>query len=117
MTIHISQDDALRALREVVAEFGEGYVYPTYLGCRYSDVHGNPLCLVAHGLAKLGVDNSLLQEGRSAELEIRTLIEKGIITADPIVEYIYFAAQLEQDGGRTWGAALVAAEESVGQSK
>lgn len=119
--IEITLESARQALRSVVAEFGEDYVYveqneyPSHVdptgdaggSCFYvhdSDEGSVPGCLVAQVLHKhfdWSIDQLKDIEGRSA-LDIPGL-------PSDVADYLY-RAQYEQDSGTSWGSALAYAE-------
>lgn len=128
MTIEIDRDTALRELRAVVEEYGEGYRYVDEFGreggedsaqCQY--LHGDePGCIVGHVLHRLGVsaDTLFAFDHASAGGDsqgIRTLASQGALTAHGLVltldalDALDFA-QDAQDSGYTWGDALARAE-------
>lgn len=101
--INASPDEVLALLEEVVAEYGEDYVYPghnTTGGCVYTK-DGAPSCLVGHALTRLGVPVDFLSEHNDfAVSNIQRL------TMDEEVLDMLQTAQETQDIGCTWGHAL-----------
>lgn len=112
---------ALVVMREVVAEFGEGYCLPEGEVCRYVDVDENgaatrALCLIGHIVSRLGLPLASmvgLRNGTSItgpELEwatplhwsTRELMGQAQLVQDGV---------LPVDGSRAWGPALARAEE------
>jgi hypothetical protein len=124
MTERIDRTRVLALLAEVVAEVGEDHVYPDYggfAGCKYFSDSGQPLCIVGHVLAKLGVDPALVNQPAHYSDSI-SLNGVGIdsvcrqlgsllpnFTPDAIA--VLSAAQRVQDDGKTWGEALRYARE------
>lgn len=126
--IEITLESARQALKSVVAEFGEDYVYierseyPSHVdpngdaggSCFY--VHDSaegsvPGCLVAQVLHKhfdWSVDQLKGIEGRSA-IDIPGLPE--------VVRRYLYVAQSEQDSGTSWGDALSCAERTLHASE
>lgn len=117
---HVDKATVLELLCEVVAEKGEDYVYRPPNGrdeCVY--VHnGECSCLVARVLHKLGVSIEDLarldtaSEGGGA-VAVWQAIEVGLIpglTFTPEAREALMSAQFAQDGFKTWGEALQAAE-------
>jgi len=97
---------------EVVAEFGEDYVYPEEHkaqcinseepACMY--VHdGKPSCLVAQILVRFGVPVSLLMfwENRGAYV-----VSQEVTECEDQVASFLSVLQGRQDGGVSWGEAL-----------
>lgn len=122
----ITWDDVLRVMREVVAEFGEDYVYqlvPDEGGqCLYvhrdEDSEGVPGCIVAQVLHRLGVPLSAFDEGFSAHCMVDRLNARGWgITY--VASVALAEAQRVQDSFHeseddcTWGAAYRAAVEAT----
>lgn len=113
----ITRQEALDTLREVVAEYGEDYVYDRRVNTGNGPLGGEscfyvrdnkPSCLVGHVLNRRGVAINTLKEREGSGPDIfapRFLTHEA---ADVLT-----AAQEKQDGGRTWGSALQAA---VGRS-
>lgn len=137
----ITPDDALRALRAVVAEKGADYVYkspaegPTGTCVYVWDVAGQlqPQCIVGCALHHLGVPLELMAQGETNSINVHALAanlaQKGYVI-EPDAQLIFRSAQIVQDsallrksaefcgcescqekGDATWGAALARAEE------
>lgn len=123
--LRVTLSEGMRAMAEVVAERGAGYVYPDEWraegsagdgGCLYV-VDGRPACLIGAALARLGVPVSVLRsEGDGEELDdcadgcegplpARPLLETLCADLPPLLADAYQAAQDAQDKGRTWGEA------------
>lgn len=109
----ITKEDAIRALREAVAERGEDYVYQLLDGGACLYVHNEaPSCGVGLALSKLGVPLSILKQmddyglGSSMDDASPVLHENGYA-----LERGAYAAfrefQHTQDSGVKWGAALL----------
>lgn len=79
----ITRDDVLRVMREVVAEFGEDYVYQPPAGstCVYvhldEDGEACPSCIVAQVLHRLGVPLEAFEEGLAAHAMVDQLNNQG----------------------------------------
>lgn len=108
----LTYDRAVELAREVVAEFGEDYVYPesvkvseyeaTPPTCVY--VHDDkPSCLVGQILHKYGVSLEALSlnEFRGAWTVSGTLAD-----ADDKARFFLSSAQDSQDKGEPWGTAV-----------
>lgn len=106
---------ALWALEEVVAEKGENYEYPLHetgwVG--FYVRNGEPSCVVACALHKLGVpveELSKYEDTRIEEIPFIGNLYMGVTT-----RLIFAAAQHCQDTGDTWGDALDEATETFGR--
>lgn len=108
----LTYDRAVELAREVVAEFGKGYVYPesikvveiggTQPPCLY--VHEDkPSCLVGHILHKHGVS---LEELSMKEFIGARLVSSELAKADDKARFFLASAQESQDKGETWGTAV-----------
>lgn len=114
---------ALRALREVVTEAGEFYVYPVGKaigvpgGCAYVR-QGEPDCIVARTLVKLGatVESLIPWEGKSCDFmpsvhaAWRNHYPVAPVPMGMPAYNVLRWAQTMQDRGETWGVSLRAAE-------
>lgn len=117
--------DAIRGLREIVAQYGPD----TTRQCQYVEYAGGtdydeqdetpvaPHCIVGHFLHRNGVSLEVLQsvEGesiRGAAVEIADLLKIDAQAAEVLWE-----AQTTQDSGYTWGKALEAAEATFAAQK
>ena len=126
----MTMDQAIAALEEVVAEFGEDYKYKHPEGsmdtCYYSDEAGNPGCIVGQVLAKHfpeeletihryeweGAEVITTEDGSYAYVVPKTDGEAldstewagRVFTKEAV--YVLFGAQQVQDGGSRWGEAL-----------
>lgn len=118
---HVDKATVLELLREVVAEKGEDYVYEASYTASYQCVyvlHGECSCLVARVLHKLGVSiEDLARLDTSSEgggaVAVWQAIEVDLIpglTFTPEAREALMSAQFAQDGFKTWGEALQAAE-------
>lgn len=113
----ITAEQAITALREVVAG-NEDYVYQPPVGSMCVYVHdGKPSCLVAQVLSKLGVGIDDL--GRLDHKSTDHFDSPVPVTAYRLSDHmpiedrasgILGYAQSRQDLGETWGEALAAAE-------
>lgn len=100
-------------IRELVAEFGEDYVYKKEeqeadedVICSYQE-NGKPSCIVGHVLHRAGVEYNPDWEGGPCGTFLR---------GEGVPGYLANAlgfAQVQQDIGKTWGEALNAYEERV----
>jgi hypothetical protein len=108
------------ALRAVVAEAGEGYVYPRDRGidaffssCRYVQ-DGEPSCLIARALARTGVtvEHLTTYEGTTARKVIHDLGGFSELVINAANE-----AQRLQDLEKTWGEALALFEDMITAGK
>jgi len=131
----ITVDDALRALRAVVAEKGPDYVYKPPAGgptgtCVYAwrvDGQLQPQCIVGYALHHLGVPLPLIAGAGCDAIKVVALAGRlaqvgYIITTD--AAFVLRSAQIVQDQvlrfdapppncDATWGAALRAAEKAA----
>jgi hypothetical protein len=115
--MHITFQDAHRAVKEAVKAKGEDYVYadPDPQGsCSY--VHGDtPGCIVGHALHNLGVSIDLLRAMDCSDVPIFAaayeleLVPAGVTATEKALQF-FTAAQMHQDMRATWGQALRAAE-------
>jgi hypothetical protein len=99
-------------LREVVAEFGEDYVYP-YDTCHYSYDGKTPACIVGQLVYKLDPElfTQLVVEEEGAGMlaaDDSTTLEASF---EPRVIQALTAAQATQDMKYTWGEALESFEQ------
>lgn len=105
----ITVEQATKALEEIVAEYGEDYIYPgssnPKQGCIYRDEYGQPSCIVGHVLSRLepeafesisAVENPLRLDAIGA----RRVLDKQIL--EDALNHL----QSAQDAGETWGAAF-----------
>lgn len=108
----LTYDRAVELAREVVAEFGEDYVYPqdhkvaespsSVPSCVY--VHdGKPSCLVGQILYRHGVD---LDDLATQEFTGAWIVAGKFAAANLKTCYFLDAMQSLQDKGSTWGEAL-----------
>jgi hypothetical protein len=117
--MNLTADDELfiKAIRDVVADAGEDFTYPDewrhltpeekemgLTGCRYV-ADGQPACLIARALARMGVTTAELAdyEGSSAESVMEAHGEFSLTIREAAD-----SAQTVQDAGRNWGQALLA---------
>lgn len=122
MTIEITAERALELLREVVAEYGEDYVYVNPQGQRAGDdddngdqascwyVHGDkPGCIAGHVYhrAGLSLETLKLMENNGAS---HPGFRQRVTGEGPTILSI---AQDRQDKGETWGQALRAAVQTA----
>ncbi len=127
--ISITTERALELLTECVAERGEEYVYTSEgdvtnrypditPACYYvhqdSDGVKSPGCIAGLALHKAGVPLDVLEEHErmTANSLLRSLRSLGIIDYDDDAAYALRRAQVIQDDGGTWGAALARASEA-----
>lgn len=102
MTV-ITEEQFTQAMRDAVAERGEGYEYngdPAILSgprCSYRHADGQPGCLIGLALDKLGITDP--EETEAPEALKPYGLSKTVRAA--AVE-----AQVEQDLGTSWGQAL-----------
>lgn len=104
----LTTGEFLHALRQVVAEKGASYVYPSSERdargvCHYWR-NGQPSCIIGHALDALGVVVPPKMEGESAH---EVLSDLG---APERVGKVAMMAQATQDLYGTWGEALAEAE-------
>lgn len=118
MTLVVTQEAAMDALRDAVAEKGAEYVYPENekigISCSYV-WDGRPSCIVGNALHRLGVSLDILGrfEMTTAASVLDSLRYRKILVVDTETRQAYDEAQTAQDDGRPWGEALAAAEESL----
>ena len=131
----MTMDQAIAALEEVVAEFGEDYTYEYPEGaldtCYYSDEAGNPGCIVGQVLAKHFPEIfEAVHKSEWEDAEVVTSEDGGysyvvpsgngealggtwwsgkVFTEGAI--YVLFGAQQVQDEEASWGVALDVAKE------
>jgi hypothetical protein len=131
MTVEITYEKALSAMRAAVADRGADYVYPekekTTAGtCQYLTEDGKASCIVGDVLIRVGVPAESLPRWipgeRSSSIEavpnasslVGKLEKAAVVVLDESRTYTLLdTAQDEQDNGQTWGTALKRAEESV----
>jgi hypothetical protein len=131
VTIEITYEKALSAMRGAVADRGADYVYPesekTFAGtCQYLTEDGRASCLVGEVLVRVGVPAESLPKWipgeRSSSLEavpmasslLGNLESAGVLTFERNRTQVFLdTAQDEQDNGQTWGVALERAEAAV----
>ena len=114
----ITYPRALELLQEVIAEFGEDYVYPQFepeaagdrgavMECFYVRDDA-PSCIVGHVLYRAGVT---LDELRAVEgwTPVDQQAPQFGIWADILACGLLADVQDEQDSGRSWGEALAEA--------
>lgn len=131
---NLTKSDVIEALRKVVTEKGEAYVYPESEKrvfdasdeptCSYiveRDGEMVPSCIAGHVLVNefgMPVDDLVIHEGTSALVPLVEMIFEDesdefdrIDFDDPRYEAIFtlVKAQRTQDNGFTWGEALTAA--------
>lgn len=115
--IPITYEQAVRALRAAVAGKPAGYVYSGRINghCVYRTESGEPSCIVADALVRLGVgvqnfpDPTALVQ-LSASFLLQSLEEGKVLSVDPRTVGLFAHAQVTQDSGRTWAAAVEYAE-------
>lgn len=103
----IRVENVLRALDEVVREFGEDHVYrrpENAEDCLY--VHNDPSgkvpgCIAAMVLARLGVPLNVLEANEGTSVQAL----RGGVRANQDALDVLRAAQEEQDQGSPWGVA------------
>lgn len=112
-------DRAVELAKEVVIEFGAGYVYPSSHrivqngtstpSCVY--VHeGKPSCLVGQILHKHGVP---VEELAQHEFQGAWTVSGILADADYPAQFFLDTAQAKQDQGTSWGLAVNSAVEEV----
>lgn len=111
----ITGERALELLRQVVAEVGETFVYRRPAGhdaCVY--VHsGAAACLVGHALLAAGARLEDLKQLRDCSIDAVSRVGRLWLEWDAAV--VFNTAQLLQDEGASWGAALQAASDVFDQ--
>jgi len=113
----VTAEQALEALREVVATFGPDYVYKqaergdpyseAAVQCKYVENDG-PSCIVGHVAFKLGVPLEKLKKWDYGEDQSITVVGEGVF--DPAARSVLAEAQQCQDLGEPWGKVLRLAE-------
>jgi len=122
MSIDLTIENVIEALKEAVAEKGEEYVYvnkygqsaldddgyPSGISCHYLDLDSNPSCIVGNVLYRLGVPfNEMYDNGEDSSALVKRLHQEGVISAVQLgVLPILYTAQGMQDMGATWGVVL-----------
>lgn len=117
MTEHkITREQLDATLEEVVAEYGEDYIYesPDGTGCKYIELNGDgsidgPGCLIGHALVALGVDPEYLKSGDALGYGARSLN----VWADAQVAQYAVNIQQRQDVGDTWGVSVALGDQRV----
>jgi len=116
--IVITRDGVIAGLGDLVEEYGDDYIYPRYEERCVYVFEGEPDCMVGKFLANKGVPVERLKEadangdiwgnitGASAVELVGQLENEGIITISSEARKALQYAQIAQDGGETWGAAL-----------
>ena len=113
MKLQITKTSALASLRKAVAGKGEDFVYEPVdplVGCLYFDALGMCSCIVGHVLADHGYTLDDIEKDRNNTL-IWSLDHRIDMTA--AAKSVLSVAQRAQDHGRTWGVALMRAEEEA----
>jgi hypothetical protein len=131
--IKLTKDSVLRALDEVIAEYGEDYVYKQNNdvdapACLYAKLNEDgeavPDCIVGHILAKHGVDmGSMVYDkhtltGRElstgqANSVLSHMAHAGLVKYNRSVSMALTAGQNLQDTGYTWGEAAQQIRENL----
>jgi hypothetical protein len=116
-------EDVVLALKRIVAEKGEDYVYKKVITghdsrCVYFDKEkGQPSCLVGHFMYQEGLLTSAEQfdpfEDDNAAQMVRSLVEGGKAYFGQRSEMLLNLVQAQQDSGHTWGNSLEYAIERV----
>lgn len=129
MSAVLSKDNVIELLERAVEEKGADYVDPNSLngsGCQYADENGAPLCIVGHVFSYLGEPlaptSDVWDEAIpwNADTDAASLIDDGefkeiVVQDDNVVASVLYAAQVQQDGKRTWGEALEAAKNRLAE--
>lgn len=112
--IRIDKDRALQLLREVV-QGREDFVYEAPPDgsdrprCVYAD--GDcPSCVVGHAMSWAGATPEQVRQMDEAKDGGIDLLKVPWLDLNDEARAVFFAAQQLQDNGKTWGAALAAAE-------
>jgi hypothetical protein len=128
----ITKDDVLRVTREIVAEYGEDYVYPNAnLSCVYVE-RGAPSCLLGHiafrldpelyestrEIDRFGRDHNNLNDAQAFRLALGLDSTNDKIKVNDQGEPldavdVLFRAQAAQDGGLSWGYCLKLIENRI----
>ncbi len=120
MAEQITKDRALELLREIVAEYGEDWVYASRddgTTCTYTR-QGQPSCLIGHVLHRAGVPiEHLATLDRGDTPSIGTTTVDWGIEITPDARRVLGVAQHAQDDGSSWGTALAMAEEAAGDER
>jgi hypothetical protein len=110
--IEITQEKFMSALRDAVAEKGDGYVYSRldgYAGmCLYVHDDG-PGCIMGNALHRMGVSLEFLSsaEGEGITSVLEYLYCRGIIGDYSTLDLERLSSiQAAQDCGSTWGKAV-----------
>lgn len=115
----LTYDRAVELAREVVADFGEDYVYPESEKRRETDgslpscvyVHeGCPSCLVGHILHRHGVS---LEDLSQHEFRGAWTVSTKLADAEFGARFFLDVAQGRQDKGMPWGEAVLFAQNHV----
>lgn len=109
--IQFTDDAVTMAIRAVVAEAGEDYVYPPSLGgkyaqCMYDDEHGG--CIAGRAVRKLIPDFQFVE---LVAIDAHDLASTGVVSHRAV--RALQEAQYAQDGGKPWGEALDAFEAAM----
>lgn len=113
----LKREDVIRVTKELLAEYGEDYEYPTNSGCSYGPTDRADGCLV--GLIAKRLDPKMYEDLIVYEVSddyqphhpwgvINDEDPEGIITAEDDDNELLYAmqdAQMKQDVGTPWGAA------------
>lgn len=114
----LTLDRAVELAREVVAEFGEDYVYPEShkrlqwedepespsnpMSCVY--VHeGKPSCIVGHILHRHGVE---IEAMKNHEFDSACPVSGATTNAEGTARFFLREMQEHQDKGKPWGESL-----------
>lgn len=102
MTQKFTREEFTNAMRKVVAEHGEDYVYIPGPFCVYRNEDGSSSCLIGHALSVLGIQ---VPDELNAE-PIEDINDDQQYTEDEVLIFAMQRAQEEQDRASTWGTAL-----------
>jgi hypothetical protein len=122
----LTYDRAVELAREIVAEFGEDYVYPEdHKKHEYGDddnqggnmlcvyVHNDqPSCIVGQILHKHGVS---IEELKEHEFRGASTASWATTEAEEKARFFLSEVQSQQDRGYPWGSSLTFALDQVGQ--
>ena len=105
----LTDDELIRLLRETV-KGREDFVYrpPADEQCFYTNPDGQPGCVFGHALADYDISAASGERPgnfESGEAIAHVLTSKAPLLSSRVIDAAY-SAQIEQDIGNTWGAAL-----------
>jgi hypothetical protein len=104
--IHLTEELALKCMREAVDEYGSDYVYQSPdMACMYV-YNGEASCLIGQVLVRAGVPVTAFGGGTINTCTIDRIVAYLPVTLSEHLVRALRDAQGAQDGGACWGEAL-----------